>query len=172
VKLGSWLTKQRRDKKNRSLDENLEERLTNLGVVWDVFSQQWEDKYKLLEQYKEREGDCNVPRSHVEDGVKLGKWLTKQSGIKKNGSLDENLEGRLTNLGVVWDVLSQQWEDNFQLLVQYKEREGDCNVPYSHVEGGEKLGRWLSKQRTKKKNGKLDKRREERLNNLGGEWKK
>jgi hypothetical protein len=51
--------------------------------------------------------------------------------------------------------------------VQYKEREGDHNVPFYHVEDDQKLGLWLVVQRKNKKNGKIDESREERLNDLG-----
>ena len=63
---------------------------------------------------------------------------------------------RLVEIGIVWDVVSQQWEDMFTLLVQYKDREGDCNVPAKHKEDGKNLGVWLTNRRTGKKNGKLD----------------
>ena len=39
----------------------------------------------------------------------------------------------------------------FGLLQAFREREGHANVPYRHVEDGEKLGSWLSTQRTRYK---------------------
>jgi len=167
IKLGSWLSRQRNDKKSGVLDSDLEERLTSLGVVWDVLAQQWEDMFSLLVQYKDREGDCNVPQGHKEDGIKLGSWLRNQRNTKKSGVLDSDLEERLTSLGVVWDVLAQQWEDMFSLLVQYKEREGDCNVPAKHNLGQGDLGQWLSRQKHLKKEGLLSVEREEKLATLG-----
>ena len=53
---------------------------------------------------------------------------------KKNGELNTAKQMRLVEIGIVWDVVSQQWEDMFTLLVQYKDREGDCNVPAKHKE--------------------------------------
>ena len=32
----------------------------------------------LLLVYREREGHCDVPKAHVEEGVRLGGWLQKQ----------------------------------------------------------------------------------------------
>jgi len=168
--LGFWLQWQRKNKKKGVLDSDLEARLTSLGVVWDVYAQQWEDTFALLGKYKEREGDCNVPRSHQEDGENLGKWLNDQRKNKKTGALDGDRGERLTSLGVVWDPYAQQWEDKFSLLVQYKEREGDCNVPQRHQEDGEHLGTWLGTQRTNKKKGILDIEYEERLRSLGVVW--
>ena len=99
----------------------------------------------LLEQFKEREGHCNVPHLHEEDGIKLGVWLNRLRQVRK-GNKDGNLSSgqieRLENLGVVWDQLEDQWERNFALLEQFNGREGHYNVPHSHEEGGISLGTW------------------------------
>ncbi|OEU11811.1 hypothetical protein FRACYDRAFT_162626, partial [Fragilariopsis cylindrus CCMP1102] len=133
-KLGRWLRTQRQNKKKDELDAEKVYRLNELGIVWDIPSQKWEDMYTLLIKYKQREGHCNVPVRHKEavngGGEKnLGKWLTRQRYVKKKGQLDPFKEERLMDVGIVWDVLSQQWEDMFTMLVQYKQREGNCNVP-------------------------------------------
>jgi hypothetical protein len=165
--LGQWLDRQRYNKKKGRLDTKKEQQLNAIGVTWDVLSQKWEDNFNLLLQYKVREGDCNVPAIHKEDGENLGQWLNNQRTYKKNGKLDTEKEKRLEEIGVTWDVLSQQWEDNFTLLLQYKEREGDCNVPGRHKEDGENLGIWLKKQRQNKKKGRLHTEKEQQLNAIG-----
>jgi len=45
--------------------------------IWSTSSQKrnddmWERKYNYLWKFYEREGHCNVPHCHVEDGIKLG----------------------------------------------------------------------------------------------------
>merc|ERR1712238_363749 len=110
-------------------------------------NQQWENFFILLVKYKEREGHCNVPMSHKENGETLGAWLGTQRNLKKKEKLDPEKEKQLEDLGVVWDVLDHKWENSFNLLVKYKEREGHCNVPKSHKENGINLGNWLDKQR-------------------------
>ena len=66
--LGIWLHSQRQNKRKGVLDNDQEDRLTNLGVVWDPLSKQWETMYSLLSQYKTRKANWNAPRSHQEDG--------------------------------------------------------------------------------------------------------
>ena len=56
--------------------------------------------FALLAQYKEREGDCNVPNRHKEDGENLGIWLSRQKQLKKKGSLSVEREEKLVTLGV------------------------------------------------------------------------
>ena len=65
---------------------------------------------------------------------------------KRSALSDEEVE-RLEAVGVVWDVLAEQWERIFGLVQAFREREGHANVPYGHVEDGEKLGVWLGTQR-------------------------
>jgi len=170
--LGNWLDKQRQKQRNGVLDEDYETKLTNLGVVWDPNGQRWDEMYSLMLEYKEREGNCNIPTAHIEDGMPLGKWLSKMRVKKNNGDLDKILDQRLTDLGVAWVPFDQLWEDKYALLVQYEEREGNCNVPYEHKEDGQRLGYWLTMQKAMKKNGRLRKDREVRLTDLGVVWER
>ena len=65
--------------------------------------------------YREREGDCDVPQRHVEDGAKLGGWLQKQRrAYRARGMSEEERKATrryalpdaqveaLEALGVVW----------------------------------------------------------------------
>ena len=59
-------------------------------------------KFNLLVKFKEREGHCRVPRRHVEDGEKLGSWLSTQQQAHSKGTLDPERYGKLKELGVEW----------------------------------------------------------------------
>mmetsp|Transcript_9217 Transcript_9217/g.13460 ORF Transcript_9217/g.13460 Transcript_9217/m.13460 type:complete len:85 (+) Transcript_9217:211-465(+) len=37
------------------------------------------------------------------------------------------------------------WDENFELLMQFKTKNGHCNVPFRHVEQGKSLGFWVYK---------------------------
>ena len=90
-------------------------------MVWDVFGDQWERSYALLRAYREREGHANVPLRHVEEGEKLGGWLSTQRKryqargwseeerkAKKASPLSDEEVGRLEALGVVWRGVRKQ----------------------------------------------------------------
>jgi predicted helicase len=130
----------------------------------------WDKMYELLLVYNNREHHCNVGRNHKEDGKNLGIWLDTQRSNKKKGKLNAEKEQQLEEIGVVWDVFSQKWEDMFNLLLQYKEREGDCNAPDKYKKDGENLGTWLNNQRANKKKGKLDNERIRRFEEIGIVW--
>ncbi|WP_439678129.1 helicase associated domain-containing protein [Embleya sp. MST-111070] len=80
----------------------------------------WETAFAAAVAYREREGDLEVPRAHVEtvvtettdglDGgtaegggvvdVRLGKWVNNQRN--RRSSLNEERVGLLTELGMRW----------------------------------------------------------------------
>ena len=173
VKLGVWLGNQRTAMKEGNHDESHQGRLERLGVSRDPLADQWEQNFALLEQYKEREEHCNVPQSHEEDGIMLGKWLARQRSAMKNGKLGESYQRRLEKLGMIWKPLEDQWEQKFSMLEQFKAREGHCDVPFFHEEGGVNLGSWLDSLRQIRKGnrvGNLSSERIERLNGVGMRW--
>ena len=176
AKLGRWVSKQRQLYKNEKISKNRREMLDVLGFSWDPKGDKWERNFALLEQFKEREGHCNVPNSHEEDGIKLGTWLDWQRQVRKGnrgGNLSSERIERLEALGVVWDIFEDQWERNFVLLEHFKEREGHCNVPALHEEDGINIGKWIDRQRQVKKgnvSGNLSSEQIERLESLGMIW--
>jgi hypothetical protein len=163
-KLGNWVGKQREGKENLSRDRV--KRLDEIGFVWDLHHEQWEEGFGYLLRFKEREGHCRVPATAPEGGYKLGLWVRKQRTTKEELSSDR--VKRLDDIGFVWDVLHEQWEQGFGYLLQFKEREGHCKVPLSASDAGYPLGTWVSTQRNKKEN--LSSDRVKRLDEIGFVW--
>jgi hypothetical protein len=177
--LGSWLSIQRKSWKRIKDKSNLPERLRRLeelGVVWDVSSANWEKMFEELRVYKEKYGDCNVPK-RFRDNPALSIWVSSQryawKKIKDKSNLPERLR-RLEEMGIIWDVFSAQWENMFKGLCAYKEKHGDCNVPVMFIENPS-LGQWVSDQRKAWKRMK-DKsnlpERLRRLEELGFQWRR
>ena len=129
----------------------------------------WEEILFLLQQFKEREGHCNVPQSHGEDRVKLGAWVFTQRQLERSKKIKPERQKILEEIGFKWAV-SPTWDEMHALLKQFKKREGHCNVPASHTENGANLGSWVVNQRQSKKTGKLDPGRQTILEETGIEW--
>lgn len=72
--------------------------------VWKKLS--WEEHLKLLKRYVVREGNADVPLEHIEDGVRLGAWLSKQwsewQADPRGGYLSFARKVRLADAGVNW----------------------------------------------------------------------
>ena len=65
----------------------------------------WERMHGLLLAFKAREGHCDVPRRHEEQGDKLGGWLGEQRKAYKRGTLEARRVVALEECGVRWSVL-------------------------------------------------------------------
>ena len=141
-RLGDWVNVQR-TKKDTLLPER-RRRLDELGFVWNVREQQWDEAFTHLQRYRETNNDCLVPQSFTtEDGYKLGKWVSVQRTKKDN--LSDVRRHRLDELGFVWDVREQKWEDGFTHLLSYRESNNDCLVPFDFTtDDGYRLGAWLN----------------------------
>jgi len=165
--IGQWLNTQRKDKKKGAIDAIKEQKLEDLDIVWDLRDEQWENMYMLLVQYKKREGHCNVPQRYKENGQNIGQWLNTQRKYKKKGALDTVKKQKFDDVGLVWDQRLWKWEIKYTLLLQYKQREGHCNVPYGHKEDGHNLRYWLEHQCCSHRAGRLDAVRFRRLEDIG-----
>ena len=121
----------------------------------------------LLAQFVAREGHARVPAKHLEDGERLGGWVT--SLRSKKIRLNAEQLSRLEELGFVWDVLTEQFEQNLAALRRYVSREGHARVPQGHIEDGVRLGSWVNAMRSKRQ--RLHPDRIARLNKLKFIWK-
>lgn len=130
----------------------------------------WGRMHRLMLSFTEREGHCDVPSKHEEQGTQLGRWLNKQRQAYKGGTLELRRLAALEAAGVVWDVKEAEWQRMHGLLLAFKEREGHCDAKAKHDEQGSPLGMWLSKQRVVYKRGTLEPRRVAALEAAGVVW--
>ena len=129
----------------------------------------WEFWFGLLERFVERNGDALVPRSYIDDGYRLGTWVTMQRYGHARGILDPDRQRRLQDLpGWTWDAFADRWEEGFSRLSDYVELNGDARVPLPYAVDGYRLGTWVNKQRAIRATGTLDPDRERRLQDLPG----
>ncbi|KAL3903682.1 MAG: hypothetical protein SGILL_010354, partial [Bacillariaceae sp.] len=89
VQLYRWVDTQRLLKGLQQLQPHREQLLDEIGFIWDAQAYRWERSYNLLQRFAEREGHCNVPVRHKEDGEFLGKWLGNQKKVNKEGKLTQ-----------------------------------------------------------------------------------
>jgi hypothetical protein len=74
----------------------------------------------------------------------------------------------LDEIGFSWDVHKAEWNEGFNYLNIYKNREGHCRVPRAYIENSFRLGTWVINQRAKR--AALSDERRQRLNRLGFVW--
>jgi hypothetical protein len=108
-----------------------------------------------------------VPKSHKENEFSLGSWVTEQRGNQEK--MPSKRRQRLHELVFVWDAREVAWENGFNYLKIYKDRNGHCQVPKTYKEDDFELGSWVSVQRGNKN--QMSSERQQRLNELGFLWK-
>jgi len=162
-RLGQWVSRQRHE---QTLPEARRQQLDELGFVWDPHEADWDEGFRYLTIYKEREGHCRVPRTHKENGFPLGQWVSNRR--QRTQILSEARRQQLDELGFVWDPLQTDWAEGLRYLTIYKAREGHCRVPATHKENGFRLGQWVGVQRHKADT--LSAPRRQQLDELGFVW--
>lgn len=165
LKLGMWVSKQRAKKNQLSLNQI--KRLNSINFIWEVHAEAWERNFAFLMKFHEQNGHCSVSNLHNEKGLKLGNWVGAQRS-KKNHLTPDQIK-RLNRLDFSWDPFAEQWEQSYEALVRFHNREGHSRVPIAHSEDDLKLGGWVGTQRTNKN--RLSPDRLKRLNAIGFIWK-
>lgn len=169
-KLGTWVGVQRKMKKSGTLTSDRYEKLNSLGFTWDVKKSVWDQRFSELVQFKEEYGHCNIPCSYPAN-KQLGSWVPDQRKIYKKGKLSSKKYKKLNDLGFVWDRNHSSWEKMFEELVNFKKKNGHCNVS-TYYKASKRLVMWVSEQRHLYKTGgnKLFLDRIDKLNAIGFIW--
>ena len=172
VKLGMWISHQRRDYLKDKLSNDRIELLEAIGMIWSVYDAQWFDYYRFAVQYYNENSNLLIPRLYTaSNGVKLGSWLGAQRRQYKDGKLSEDRTKLLEKIGMVWSVDDIQWYENYNLAIEYYNVNGNLLVPLRYkTTNNINLGSWISGQRKKFKAGRLSTDKIELLERIGMVW--
>lgn len=140
----------------------------------------WLASYEQLVAYKEKYGNCIVPRGYTPNS-RLASWVAeqrKQYKLLQDGKPSSITPERiqlLKNLDFAWNAQGAAWDRHLSDLIRYKNEVGDCLVPLDHPDYP-RLGLWVKEQRrhfTLKKAGKqshMTKERQQALESIGFCW--
>ncbi|QNR65490.1 Helicase associated domain protein [Paenibacillus peoriae] len=171
VNLGAWVASQRTSYKANKLPQERIDKLNSVGFQWEVVSaNSWNNVFELLFIYKNKHGHINIPVRYEVDGIKLGVWVNAQRQFYKNNKLSQDRIDKLNSINFTWSVANETWENNFNLLIDYMNKYGNCSPPRYYMVGEVKLGVWLNNQRKFYKNNKLSQERINKLNSIGFQW--
>ena len=117
-----------------------------------------------------------MPAKYKEpDGYRLGGWVKKQRSVYKRGKLLperktrlESVEGWAWELTVTGQLPGESWEEGFKRLQRYVEEHKTIPKQSYREPDGYRLGRWVTKQRSKGNRGKLTPERKARLESVEG----
>ncbi len=168
LRLGQWVNAVRTQHTRGELSSERVRRLDAVpGWAWNGRVANWDEGFRLLTCYVERERHARVPHGHVEDGFNLGNWVVMNRQFQAKRKLPEGRVERLELLpGWSWDTLDEAWEQGFAHLQRYASREQHARVPLRHREDELKLGQWVARQRQQR--AKMDPERAQRLEQVPG----
>ena len=163
--LARWVMTQRAARRHNTLSDHRILRLTELGFAWDPREVKWDEWFEMLVAFKNQYKHCRVHR-HWPNNPALGDWVHIQRQEYRQGILSAERIRKLNELGFEWGRNHPRWEEMFATLKTYKERYGDCNVPYKWPENPA-LSNWVQWQRWNFLHGTLTPDRTAQLTELG-----
>ena len=172
IYLGKWVSHQRDKYKRNKLSEELIKLLESSfpDWSWDPLQEDWERNFQAFQKFIKENGHARVAYDVVVDDLKIGVWVSNLKSRYKAGRLSEVQIKRVESAhpSWTWTLLDQQWEEFFQLLVDYKEKNGNCNVGSKGLTKEAKaLYEWVNTQRRRFKVDKLPEARKARLEAIG-----
>jgi uncharacterized protein YbgA (DUF1722 family) len=186
--LGHWVSKQRKCRNNNTIRQDRKIILNEIGFSWKVEvaynfkpdDKLWHQQYEKLVEFRRKKGHCIVPTNHEQD-KSLGRWVERQRRNHKNDKMLRDRQELLDELEFAWKVDSaltfkpkydKLWHQQYEKLLEYKRKNGHCNVPQTKNEEQDKsLGDWVHTQRTLHNNNKLGIDRKRILDGIGFVWK-
>ncbi|WP_284741824.1 DEAD/DEAH box helicase [Amycolatopsis sp. RTGN1] len=178
LRVGSWLTTQRRYRRDGSLRPEREAALDSVNIVWDILDAIWTTALGHVRAFHKIHGHIDIPvKTVAEDGYRIGTWLGWQRKFYKQGALTKERIQALEQLGITWnlgeDKWTRAWDAGIEAAQRYRDEHGDLEVPHNHIAAnGHKLGIWLGKQRQDYAKGKLSAERITALAEIGMVWVK
>ena len=179
--LGNWISNKRTEKAAGRLDAEKVSLLENIGMVWDAFSEKWEQGFAAAAKYYADHGNLVVPVSYTtEDGLRLGVWVRNQKQTYANGTLPPEKAERLESIGILWEQsnFDFKWNEAYEAAKLYFEENGSLNVPIGYTTpDGIALGKWVARQLYAYKSPnnshcKLTQTRVALLEKIGMQWEK
>jgi len=174
MSLLSWVTHQRRDRRNGVLDADKNARLTKLGFEWErprggaaVIVKRAAGDAKMAKRVDEfAEFVKTQGHPHVPTGkAGLGFWVRRMRALYANGKLSVNLIEKLNALGFCWKLRWDHWLERVNQLELFVREQGNVNVPRRGQYA--ELYAWLVKMRQAARSGSLPRERIEKLQTLG-----
>ena len=135
----------------------------------------------MSSSWQKRFEELRASSTPIPPTTKLGRWVSKQRDqyrrLKEGKSSGMTMEriAALEDIDFVWNNNNKKWDEWYEQLLQYKDENGDCNVPRSYNKNP-RLGTWVNEQRrlfswrSRGEKSPMTSERQALLENIGFEW--
>jgi hypothetical protein len=161
-KIGSWVERQRGLYRKGMLKDDKAKLLEKIdGWKWE---EDWNKRRVEFIIFRRAHGRSPSTYSQKESEISIAHWMYRQRALKKAGKLPEDRIRALDETsGWQWgQSLSDEWQARFDELMGHVLKFGSipsCDIP---------IGRWCCAQRKRRKDGLLEKDRENLLASVPG----
>jgi|GEM_PF-928129 len=178
-RLGEWIADQRSRYREGKLSAKFIESLEDLGIQWNVFSEQWEEMFAVAKAHFHQNGTLWLSPNYITpEGIHLGDWISQQrkkfNGRGRSSPLTAEQKHRLDDIGMIWDPYTLKWMLKYKLAKEFYLKNGHLRIPYDYIaETGEKLGMWIGSQRQGMRgnpNFLITEERKQLLDDINMEW--
>jgi len=172
--VGMWVARQRWKLRRERLDPAIKQRLDAIGMVWDVFGEQWQDIYDQLKDWIRTESGRSA--GNVSQDVEFGsvnacKWLQWQRHCYRTGKLSQQRIQMLEEIGFIWAPHDAKWQTAIEACEEWCELHGDLSSIGSNTTLGDyPIGTFIAHQRVFFKRRELSTERVRQLEAMGIVW--
>ena len=192
--LRSWVRMQRMNHTKKTMREDRNKLLDEIGFVWrvdgitcrvSVDNKKWRQQYEKLVEYKRKNGHCIVPKVYEQDKT-FGNWVAVQRMNHTKKTMRQDRKKTLDELEFVWKVNiavrkadsiaarvsgdDKKWLQQYEKLVDFRHKNRHCIVPKVY-EQDKAFGNWVAMQRTVHIKKTMRQDRQELLDEIGFVWR-
>lgn len=100
VKIGIWVSTQRKAYKNNKLPQDKIDRLNSIGFKWNI-NKTWGEMFEIYKSLVEQ--GINVKTRYItDDGINVGEWLNAQKRAYKNNKMTQYRIEKLDSVNPDW----------------------------------------------------------------------
>jgi hypothetical protein len=124
--LARWIAYNRSKHRACTLEEEKVKQLEELGMVWNPYEKDWEERYTELVSFQKKHGHCRVPQTDCE----LGQWVVSQRYqyrfyLKgKPSHMTADRIQRLTSIDFEWEPQEAIWMNHYKDLSRFRVEHG------------------------------------------------
>lgn len=136
----------------------------------------WDEWYLLAKDYYNTHGNLKIPSKYkTSNGYSLGRWIERQRAAYRQKSgykIDLRKIYLLNQIEMVWSLESRKrWEIWYRYCEEYYLENGHLDIPRNQIYKQIALGEWISYQRKRFHQGRMNRNQRIQLESLGINWK-